>query len=120
MCVLVVEDDALVRTILMEELFEGGFEAEEASTGDQAATKLDDLAQTICAVMTDIDMPGAIDGITLAEMVRTRHPRLPVIFTTGRPDALLRAGSRGESQFLIRKPYGPEDVLARIRVVDPS
>lgn len=114
MCILVVEDDPLIREILIEELSDHGYEAQGASTGDEAAAMLDRLEPPLCVLVTDIHMPGDTDGIALADLVGQRSPQTPVIFTTGRPDALLRVAVLGEGRFLIRKPYIPAEVLSRI------
>jgi DNA-binding response OmpR family regulator len=65
-------------------------------------------------------MPGAIDGIALAAHVRAAMPDVPIIYTTGRPDALRRAGPLELSQFLVRKPYLPSDILDRARALLPA
>ena len=117
--VLVVEDQELVRIILAEVLTEEGFHAVEASTGDEAAALIDGPAE-FHAVVTDIHMPGKRDGIGVGQHARRRHPTIPVIYTTGRPDALNGAGPFGHRDVLVRKPYVPSQVVAILRGFLPA
>jgi CheY-like chemotaxis protein len=85
---LLVEDDALVRSTLAEGLVDAGFEVLEAEDAETAlhliATRGD-----IAVLLTDINLPGA-DGFALARAARRLRPRLPVVYASGRyrePDA---------------------------------
>ena len=60
-CVLVVEDEALIRMSLVDELEDAGFRVLEAATADEAVGVLGDNPN-IEAIFTDIDMPGSMDG----------------------------------------------------------
>lgn len=114
MCILVVEDDPLIRMILVEELQDAGFDVREAITGDQAVELMKGLDHPLEVLVTDIHMPGTCDGIELARLVRVLMPDVPVIYTTGRPDALQEVNQLGEREFLIRKPYVPDEVIGRV------
>ena len=120
MCILVVEDDFLIRTVLVEELEEGGYLVMEAETGDQALALLDAMDPKPYLLVTDIHMPGVTNGLDVAARLRTRLPGLPVIFTTGRPDVIEGTVELGHDQFLIRKPYAPSEVIAHIRRLLPD
>ena len=120
MCILVVEDDFLIRTILVDELTDAGYAVEEAETGDRAWELLAASEPRFWLLVTDIHLPGSLDGVGRAAAARAQRPELPVIFTTGRPDALQRVRHLGEQQFLIRKPYVPADVLAQVASLRPS
>ena len=115
MFILVVEDDVLIRMILVEELTEAGFDVAEAADGDEAVGILDKADPFPAIVVTDVHMPGSRSGIEVAAFVRDRRPDVPVIFTTGRPDALLGLGVLDGRQSLIRKPYVPGEIVSRIR-----
>jgi CheY-like chemotaxis protein len=114
MCILVVEDDSLIRMILVEELQDAGFDVREAITGDQAIELMGALDHPLQVLVTDINMPGTRNGIELARHVRALMPGVPVIYTTGRPDALQEVNQLGEREFLIRKPYVPDEVIGRV------
>ncbi len=115
MYVLVVEDDALIRLILVEELEDAGYLVREAETGDEAVALLDTLDTPLGVVVTDIHMPGSRSGLDVAAYVRDRMPGVPVIFTTGRPDAMKNKVVLGPGQALVRKPYVPAQVVEEIR-----
>jgi DNA-binding response OmpR family regulator len=112
--VLVVEDEALIRLILAETLAEQRFEVIEAGTGDEAA-RLIDGPDGFDLLVTDIQMPGALDGIAVGAHARRRHADIPVIYVTGRPDSMARLGPAGPRDAIVFKPYGPRDVMAVIR-----
>ena len=112
--VLLVEDEFLIRLIMAEVLADEGFEVVEAASGDEAAALLEH-ADGFDLLLTDIHMPGRLDGIALAAMLRASDPHIPVVFVTGRPDVMVRVGKLGPSQAFIRKPYGPGEVLGVVR-----
>jgi CheY-like chemotaxis protein len=119
MCIFVVEDNVLIRNILVEELRDAGYDVRESETGDAAVGLLAAITPPLSLLITDIHMPGATDGIALAAHVRARHPHVPIIYTTGRPDALRRAGPLEDRQFLVRKPYLPSEILEHARALLP-
>lgn len=114
MVVLVVEDELLVRMSMADFLDDAGFKVFEAINADEALALLE--ARTdVQAVVTDIEMPGSMNGLELARVVRVRWPRIGIILTSGRvcpePGELT-----GEVVFL-SKPYLPEAVIIAIRQV---
>lgn len=117
MCILLVEDEWLIRTIMAEELVEAGFTVTSAETGDEAMGLLSDNPPGFDVLVTDIHMPGKTDGISLARTVRERYPTIPIIYTTGRPDALDRASLTGGRVLTLVKPYRPSRLIEAIRTV---
>jgi two-component system cell cycle sensor histidine kinase/response regulator CckA len=111
--VLLVEDEFLVRLILGEALTEAGYEVVEAD-GGEAGVRLIEEGGPFDVVITDVQMPGPTDGIAVARQARKRLPEVPIIFATARPDSLRRFEGRGQSEVVIQKPYGPEQVLAAL------
>ena len=79
--VLVVDDEDMVREIVIWALEDLGFEVVGASSGDQAVDVMDQIA--IDLLLTDIRMPGRLDGWTLAEKARDAIPDLPIIYVSG-------------------------------------
>jgi CheY-like chemotaxis protein len=79
--VLLVEDEEMVREVVIWTLEDMGFDVVGASSGDQALDILRDGAIDI--LLTDIRMPGGIDGWTLAEKAREVLPDLPIIYMSG-------------------------------------
>jgi CheY-like chemotaxis protein len=101
--ILVVEDDVLVRDMIVAELAYAGFEVLWAASAEEALA-LD--TGRIALLFTDIRLPG-MNGWTLAEHIRVRHPGLPVIYASGYSD---RLEPLPHSRFL-QKPYLPSQVL---------
>jgi len=111
-CILLVEDEWLIRTMFAEELMEGGFEVCEAEDGDQASALIMEDPTLYTLLVTDIHMPGSLDGIEVARLLRARHPDLPVIYTTGRPDVLNALQHLGAKEVLLCKPFALSALLA--------
>lgn len=112
MCILLVEDEALIRLVLAEELVLAGFEVCEAEDGTQAANLIQTPPAAFTLLITDIHMPGGLDGIQVAHLMRARFPRVPITYITGRPDALDRLGRLGATETLLPKPFAPSSLLA--------
>jgi CheY-like chemotaxis protein len=101
-CVLVVEDEALVRLVAVDMILEAGYRVLEADNADEAIRILD-ARNDICFIFTDIDMPGSIDGLKLAHAVSKRWPPIRIIVTSGMQtpkESELPKGSR-----FLPKPY---------------
>lgn len=86
-CILLAEDEADIRIMVAEVLVDAGYLVVEAESGDAAALLLDSSAG-FDFLVTDINMPGLLDGTTLAANFRKLHAVRPILFITGRPDAL--------------------------------
>ena len=85
--VLVVEDDPILRFLVGDSLDFDGFEVRTAGSGDEALALLNG-GQAFDAVLSDIDMPGSTDGLSLARWILRERPHIPVILTSGhRPRA---------------------------------
>jgi DNA-binding NtrC family response regulator len=80
--ILVVEDEPLLRLITVEILEEAGFEVIEAANADIAVRFLE-ARMDIRIVITDVDMPGSMDGMKLAAAVRNRWPPIEIVIVSG-------------------------------------
>jgi CheY-like chemotaxis protein len=110
---LVVEDDLLVRMTLADGLEDAGFSVVEAGDAQEALSLLASRGD-ILALMTDINLPGAADGFTLARAARVVRPNLPVIYASGRYMEAEQGRSVPGSCFLA-KPFTPSLAAAAIR-----
>ena len=110
-CVLVVEDQFLIRLMLVEALTDAGLNVVEAMDGDTALDLLGERAG-IDLVLTDIQMPGKADGNAVGTYAKLRRPGLPVIYASGREDMLKNALSQ-EDAFL-PKPFGTQQVVTLV------
>ena len=79
---LVVEDEPLIRIELADHLSDMGYRVLEASSADVAIGLLETHAE-IVAVITDLSMPGSMDGLALARIVRERWPPCALIMISG-------------------------------------
>ena len=111
--ILIVEDEFLIRLTLAEVLTDEGYTVMEAETADEAV-KLLEQTPDIDVLLTDIQLPGQLDGRALVQHVRQTQPDLPVIFMTGRPDAAVAHGA-GAREIYVAKPYLPSEICAAVR-----
>ncbi len=109
--VLVVEDEFLIRMTLAEALGDEGFEVLEAETADAALPMLRS-DPGIRLLVTDIQLPGVLNGRTLAQKAREQLPTLPIIFMTGRPDP---TDASSPLEVFIAKPYTLDDICEAAR-----
>ena len=92
--VLVVDDDAEVREAMVAMLDELGYQVDEAPSADEALARLADRRQpTIDILLSDVVMPGRLDGVGLAEEVQRLYPTIPVILATGYTTRLTAASA---------------------------
>jgi two-component system, response regulator PdtaR len=81
--VLVVEDNALIRTGVLDSVAAAGFETLGAASADEAIRILE-ARPDIHLVFTDVGMPGTMDGIKLSHYIRHRWPPVKLIVTSGK------------------------------------
>jgi CheY-like chemotaxis protein len=109
--VLVVEDEPLLRMSAVDLVEEAGFKALEAGNADQALAILRS-GEPICSLFTDVDMPGSMDGLMLANLVQSQWPEIQIIVASGHrrvTDEELPAGAHYFS-----KPYDAERIVRAI------
>ncbi len=111
--IMIVEDELLIRLTLAEALADEGFDVVEAGSADEAFELLRNDAD-IVLLLTDIQLPGRLNGLSLVRLVREMRPDLPAIYMSGRPDTMAGA-PRSERDAFIRKPYLPSEVAALAR-----
>nr|QIG99124.1 response regulator [Bradyrhizobium sp. 6(2017)] len=81
--ILVVEDDALIQDLVQEALADGGFKTEAISSGEKAIALLEERVQEYRALITDIHLPGTLNGWDVARRARELNPQMPVVYMTG-------------------------------------
>ncbi len=99
----------LNREIMAEALMEAGFTVDEAESADEAIRLLDVDGYEL--VVTDIHMPGRMDGIGLARHALNQHPSMPIVFVTGRPDVLARLRDAGVRGTFLAKPFELDELV---------
>lgn len=116
-CILVVEDDDLVREYVVTQLSGLGYRIKEASSAAAALAVLED-DQTIDLLFTDVVMPGGMNGKQLADAALLQRPSLRVLFTSGyTEDAIISRGRLEPGVNLLGKPYRRAELAAKIRHV---
>lgn len=109
--VLIVEDEIIIRMDVADALETAGFYVLEAGSADEAIDILKDR-HDIRVLFTDIDMPGSMDGLKLAAMVRDRWPPISIIITSGHrfmSDDQLPVSGR-----FFGKPYQPDQIIKAV------
>lgn len=111
-CILVVEDELLIRLMLSDGLRAKGYHVIEACNADEALLVLETAIPDL--IISDVRMPGSLDGMALLKLVRETLPKLPVIITSGHLQSNV-AFADGATQF-IGKPYSMDVVIEAVRV----
>lgn len=105
--VLVVEDEFLIADWVAECLVEQGFIVHTAHDANEALQTLNNVG--IDLLFTDINLPGSMDGLALAQRARQMLPNLPVIYASASVATLAPEALVPNAVFL-RKPYGADTV----------
>ncbi|MFF8803345.1 MULTISPECIES: response regulator [unclassified Methylobacterium] len=110
--ILVVEDECFVRMVAVDMLEDAGLPVAEASDADAALQLLEGTAQAFDTLFTDIDMPGSMNGLALAQRVRARWPHIRLVVTSGR----VRPTGRDlpDAGCFLQKPYCRSDLLGAL------
>jgi len=112
--VLVVEDDPAVRAATIEMLHELGYRTAQADDGHAALRALDGQP-AVRLLLSDVGLPGGMNGRQLADEVARRWPHIRILFTSGYTrDALIHGGRLDERVMLLSKPYTYADLAAKI------
>jgi two-component system KDP operon response regulator KdpE len=112
--ILVVEDDRALRTVLVGALQSGGFEVEQAADGSAGGQAL--KAKSFDVVLLDIGLPFVDGWHVLSTLEGRRVPSVIVISARGDQADKVRALDMGADDYLA-KPFGSDELLARIRAV---
>ena len=110
--VLIVEDDDAVSSVLERALGRTGFRVETAASGDEALESFAERSREVDILLSDVVMPGMLQGPALAAALKERNPALCVIFMSGYPhEAAVRSqGLRPTDRFLM-KPVGHRELV---------
>jgi flavin-binding protein dodecin/CheY-like chemotaxis protein len=110
--ILIVEDEPLVRMAISDALVQAGYQILAASNGADA---LEIIAKhpDIFAVVSDIAMPGTVDGFELAQEVQRRRPHVGLILVSGQMEPLKSHFPR--AAFFLPKPFKASTLLRLLR-----
>jgi CheY-like chemotaxis protein len=111
--ILLVEDECLISAMVADVLAEHGCEVHVSSNAREALQHL--TCGAPCDVLfTDINLPGGVDGATLARLARELRPGLPVVYASGLVNAIEQLDSVPGATF-VAKPYDPEKVCTLLQ-----
>src|SRR4051812_44548307 len=112
--VLVVDDEPIVRDVVVRYLERDGFDTLQAADGDSARKLIEDGAPQL--VVLDVMLPGT-DGLALCRWIRARGD-LPVIMLTARGEEADRiVGLELGADDYVTKPFSPRELAVRVRTV---
>ena len=113
--VLVVDDEATIRMLVTEVLEDLGYATLEAADGPTAQRILRSNAR-VDLLITDVGLPGGMNGRQLADAARERRPGLATLFITGYAEnAALSHGHLGSGQHVLTKPFAMDALATRVR-----
>jgi CheY-like chemotaxis protein len=110
--VLIVEDEFLLRMDAVDMIEAAGFDVVEAANADEAIAILETRLD-ITVVFTDIQMPGSMDGLKLAQAVRGRWPPIKIVATSGQ--VYVKDGDLPQGGRFLPKPYSPSQITGVLR-----
>ncbi len=110
--ILVVEDEMFIRLMVSDVLRDAGYDVIEAFNADKALDVLKSLVR-VDLIISDVRMPGSLDGLGLLAVVRATYETLPVILTSAHLEPGL-AKTKGATQFL-PKPFSMDAVVTAVK-----
>ncbi|QCJ00581.1 response regulator [Agrobacterium larrymoorei] len=115
--ILIVEDEVFIRHDLMDFFEDRGFVVFEAEDADHAIAVLE-ANPIIQIVLTDIQMPGSMDGLRLAHYVRDRYPPTVLVIASGA--VKVTDSDLPDRAMFVAKPFDPRFILRQIERLSSS
>ena len=115
--ILVVEDEAAIAFLAEEILSDAGYKVAVANDADEGLRRFDELEKQggVALVFSDVVMPGPRNGLALAQEIRGRNPKVPILMTTGYNDEMSINGPQPEALDVLGKPYRREELVSRVQ-----
>ena len=112
--ILVIDDEASLRVVMADILMDIGFEVLEAHDGPSALRILESDVR-LELLVTDVGLPGGMNGRQVADAARSRYPRLNVLFVTGYAEnAAIGNGLIAPGMQVMTKPFSIDDFARRV------
>ena len=110
--ILVIDDEPSILKCVQRILEHANYDVITSPSGNQAWEIIERGQPKVDMVLTDIVMPGSIDGLTLAAKIRRRALELPVLFITGAlPEDDESATQLAKKKLVLRKPFFPKQLV---------
>jgi CheY-like chemotaxis protein len=115
--VLVIDDEPTIRMLVADLLTEAGYAAIEAADGPAGLKVLESNAR-IDLLITDVGLPGGMNGRQVADAARVSRPNLKVLFITGYAEnAVIGQGQLSDGMFIMTKPFQMDLLAHRVREI---
>ena len=113
--ILVLDDDVLVRRSVVQLLRECGYRVLEAASTDEGIAILEKTAIPVDVVLSEIDIPGSMNGVGFAQCARSIRPELKILLA-GTPERTVKnAAELSRAGPMLKRPYEHRLVLDRIK-----
>jgi CheY-like chemotaxis protein len=114
--ILVVEDEDAVRSLTARVLRENGYEVLAAADGSEAAALAKDCQTGLSLLLTDVVLPGELQGDAVARVILEQCPGIKTMFMSGYPrEVIAKAGRLSEGVNYLEKPFSPAALLRRVK-----
>ena len=115
--VLIVDDEAIIRMLVVDVLSELGYEAIEAHDGPSALKIIEDRSK-LDLLITDVGLPNGMNGRQVADAARSKQPDLRIMFITGYAEnAAVGNGHLAPGMHVMTKPFSIDELGRRIREI---
>jgi CheY-like chemotaxis protein len=112
--ILVVEDEVLLRMTCADQLRGAGYRVLEASNANEALDLLRDRSQAVRLLLSDIQMPGKVDGLELALAVRFQYPDIKIVLTSAES---VSTNHRDAYDGFFPKPYDARRLIESVKLL---
>lgn len=114
-CVLIVEDEPMLLTLMAEFLEDAGYDVMAAEHGLKAMTLIEQWPTKFTMLVTDYHMPHGITGGHLIEHMRQSYSSIPMLIATARADAVTAQFRERHRVEMLIKPYGMTNLVKVVR-----
>jgi DNA-binding NtrC family response regulator len=114
--IFVIEDEPALRALISRTLHDLGYRVMEAGSALEALNWARAATGAVDLLLTDVVLPGAMQGEALSKEILSLFPGIPVVFMSGYTrESMVHSGRLDEGVTLIEKPFKLEDLMAAIR-----
>lgn len=112
--ILIVEDDVVIQMMVEEALSDGGFQTTVVQSGEEAVALLKGPKNTYRALVTDINLRGAMEGWEVAQHAREIDPAFAIIYMSGGAKAEDWSSKGVPHSIMLSKPFAPAQLVTAV------